>query len=115
MVPLDEFYRNLDKLIKKAKKYTDKIFLLGCKKVDESRTKPVPWATDYNYTNEKIMEYNEKIKLVANNNGVAFIEMFDLLEMRIWKTVCILILRVTRKIFKKVKSVLSGEGILNPE
>ena len=80
MVSLQQFEKNLQKLTDKAKKFTDVIIFISCKKVDEPKTKPIPWATDYHYTNQNLKSYNQKIKDIAEKNKCYFLEIFDLLE-----------------------------------
>lgn len=81
-VPIEQFESNLQELVKRAKKFTDKIVFLGGKKVDESQTTPIPWLTDYHYTNENIILYDKKIKEVAEKNNVFYLRMFDLLDIK---------------------------------
>lgn len=79
-VPLERFERNLEKLVLKAKKFTDRIVLLSCKQVDEKRTNPIPWNTDRYYTNQALCEYNQKIKEVAEKSNTLYSDIFDLLD-----------------------------------
>lgn len=80
MVPIKQFEANLGKLIKKSKKFTNKIVLLGCTSVDESKTTPVPWQAEFHYTNKSLKQYNEKIKAVAIKNNCYYLGLFDLLH-----------------------------------
>ena len=61
---------------------TKLIIFLGCKKVDESKTTPIPWETNYYYTNKNLKLYNSKIKEVAIKNKCYFLEVFNILEDR---------------------------------
>ncbi len=77
---IDSFEKNLEKLIKKAGKYTDKIIFIGLFKVDESRTVPQWWNQKFYNTNEDIEKYNSVIEKVSQKNKVMFISMLDLLN-----------------------------------
>ena len=77
-VPLDKFRANIEKIIRRAKKITDKIVFIGFKNVDEMRTKPVPWIDIY-YTNENIGKYNKIMKDVCDKQNIPFLDIFGLL------------------------------------
>jgi lysophospholipase L1-like esterase len=79
-VPLTRFENNLVELIGQAKKITQEIIFVGLTAVEESKTSPVPWETDFSYTNENIAIYNAKIKEICAKNNLLFIEMKDLLK-----------------------------------
>lgn len=79
-VPIEKFQNNLQKLINKAKKFTQKIIFLSLTKVDESKTMPVPWDKTKWYDEENIKIYNSKIKDICNKNNLQFINVFNLLN-----------------------------------
>ncbi len=81
MVAAEEFEKNIQQLIDKSKKFTDKIVFCGCKKVDESKAAPIPWETDYHYFNKHLSLYNQKLKELSEKNQVYFLEIFDLLTI----------------------------------
>ena len=70
----DKFTSNIETIISKAKKVTDKIIFIGFKNVDESRSLPIPWA-DFYYRNENVEKYDQIIKEVCDKNGVLFLEL----------------------------------------
>ncbi len=74
-VPIDEFKSNLKQLINQARKYSDKIVLLGDTPVDESKVNPIPWVPNNSYLNKYIEEYNEVIKQTAQEQNVLFIDL----------------------------------------
>lgn len=80
-VALEEFGVNLYELIETAKLFTMEITLVGLTRVDESKTKPTPWATDWFYDNENISLYDEVIKKVAEVQGVKYEAMNEVLEL----------------------------------
>lgn len=80
MVPLKQLEKNLKKLINKAKKFTNVIIFLGCGKANESKTTPIPWGTDYYYTNQNLDLYDKKIKDISNKSNVHYLEISSLLK-----------------------------------
>ncbi len=77
-IPLDKFKENIEEIIQKAKKITDKVLFIGFKNVDESRTKPVSWRDIY-YTNENIKNYKNEMKDICKKHNVPFLDIFGLL------------------------------------
>ncbi len=81
LVPLDEFKSNIKNLIALAKKFTDKIFFVGLVKGDDSKTIPFPRSkTGKCYDKENAKKYNDIMESVCEEGGVAFINVFDLLN-----------------------------------
>lgn len=78
-VPLGRFEKNLEEIVKEAKKFTEEIIFVGLTRVDEKRVSPMPWNTDIHFDNENISIYNEKVKEVCAKNDLLFIEMMDLI------------------------------------
>lgn len=71
------FEKNIQDLIKLAKKYSSKIIFVGTAMVDESKTAPISWDKNMYYKNEYLKQYNEIIKSVCEENKVYFIEIFE--------------------------------------
>ena len=79
-VVLDDFGKNIGELIKRSRKYTEKILFLGLKPVDETKTMPIPWSINVYYANEDIRRYDEKIQgVVQAQQGVQYLPINDLL------------------------------------
>ena len=76
-VPQDTFRVNLSNLVEKTKQHTNNIVFVGLTRVDESKTIPIPWNTDKNYSNEYIQKYDDIIKDVADKAGAKYISMED--------------------------------------
>lgn len=72
-VPLQTFKNNLNQLIDFAKKYTDKVLVVGLIPVVEEQTKP-------EYINARVGQYNEAAKQAAATAGVAFVELFQKMQ-----------------------------------
>lgn len=77
MVPLDDFKRNIEKLINLARKFSSKIVFVGLTLVDEEKTTPIPWNTDKSYKNGNVEKYNEIIKSICEEKNVYFIKIFE--------------------------------------
>lgn len=74
-VSLEKFKENLTKLIEMAKKYADKIVVIGSMSVD-SRVDPIPWSPGRSYQNEHVEKFNEVMAEVAEKENVGFIEIY---------------------------------------
>ncbi len=74
LVPPEKFKENLEKIIKRARRITDKIIFMDLKNCDESKTMPVSWIDIY-YTNEDIQKYSKIMKEVCNEEEVIFLDI----------------------------------------
>ncbi len=74
-VSIQSFQSNLEKIIKKAKDYTDKIVLVGSMPVD-ARVDPIPWLEGHSYKNELVKLFNEIMESTAKVNKLHFIDIF---------------------------------------
>jgi lysophospholipase L1-like esterase len=75
----DQFKVNIEEIIKRAKKITANIIFISAEKMDETKTKPVPWDDVY-YVNESIKKYNDIMQEICLRENVLFIDIFDLLD-----------------------------------
>lgn len=73
-VPIDTFKKNIEIIIEKAKKITDKIIFLDLKNCDESKTMPVYWDNIY-YSNENILKYSKIMEEVCSAKQVLFLDI----------------------------------------
>ena len=78
-IPKEKFRKNVEEIIERAKKITDKIIFIGFKNVDESRTMPVSWKDIY-YMNAELEQYGQIIEEVCENNDVLYLDIFGLLQ-----------------------------------
>jgi lysophospholipase L1-like esterase len=78
-IPLDRFRKNLEEIIRRAKKITPNIVFVGFKNVDESKTTPFSWRDIY-YLNSEIQKYNEVMKNVCKENSIPYLDIFGLLD-----------------------------------
>ena len=107
----EEFKNNLEKIIEKSKKITDKIIFISFKNVDEARTMPVSWC-DFYYTNGNIKKYCEMMKNVCDENGVLFLDIFGILENDDLYDGLHPNAKGHEKIFQKVNDFLTSNKIL---
>lgn len=77
-VSLEDFKKNLEEIIGRAKKITPNIIFFGLGKVAETKTNPVSWADIY-YVNEEIKKYDAAIKEACEKNSILYLDIFDLL------------------------------------
>lgn len=105
-VPLDKFRKNLEKIIKKAKKITQNIIFIGFKNVDEARSMPVSWQDIY-YVNSELRKYDEVMKNVCKENDIPYLSIFGLLSNDDLEDGVHPNAEGHRKIFEKVKAFLS--------
>jgi acyl-CoA thioesterase-1 len=72
--------KNLQKIIEVVKKNNQQIVLIGLTKIKEDLLTPVEWDKNLFYYKDNIKKYNAIIKMVAKENNIPFIPMFDVLE-----------------------------------
>lgn len=113
LVNIKDFEKNLKELIKKSKKFTNKIIFLGSKSVDESKTNPIPWQKDYYYTKENMKLYDKKVREIAENNDCNYIFLFNELNNKDFEDGLHPNSKGHEKIFQKVKEFLLNEKLLN--
>lgn len=77
MVSPEQFKRNLEEIIKRAKNFTNQILFLDLKNCDESKTMPVSWLDIY-YTNANLQKYNSLMKEVCERQQVDCLDLAPL-------------------------------------
>jgi lysophospholipase L1-like esterase len=70
--PLAEFKKDYNELIDKARKFTEKITLVGLANVDEE-------IEEKGYKNEEIKKYNQAVKEIAKERDLPFVDCFGIL------------------------------------
>ncbi len=106
-IPIDQFRKNLEEIIQKAKNITSNIIFIGFKNVDETKVTPAPWG-DY-YFNIEIKKYNEVMKNVCQENNIPYLDIFGLLENEDFTDGLHPNAAGHEKIFEKVKNFLEKE------
>ncbi len=74
LVPPERFKKNLEEIIRRAKKITNNIIFMDLKNCDESKTMPVSWIDIY-YTNENIQKYSKIMEEICREQGVVFLDL----------------------------------------
>jgi len=78
-IPLDQFRKNLEEIIRRSKNITPNIIFIGFKNVDETKTMPVSWIDIY-YINTEIKKYDDLMRVVCRENNIPYLDIFGLLE-----------------------------------
>ncbi len=74
---IEVFKDNLEKLVKQASKYSDKIIFIGLTTVNQPMVSPIPWKPNIFYNNQNILQYNEIIKDFCRAKNILFIDLYD--------------------------------------
>lgn len=73
-----EFDKNLNGLIKSAKRYTNKIIFLWLTNVTEELVSPFPWSKTWKcYKNNRIKDFDSIIQKKAKDNNLEYIKLFN--------------------------------------
>ena len=72
-IPIEQFESNVQRLIKAARRYTDKIVYIGLTPVDEKRVNP--WRNNLFFLNKNIKKYDETIEKVCHSENIQFIKL----------------------------------------
>ena len=72
----DAYEKGMEELVQQAKRYSEKILLVGLPNCDEKLTTPVDWA-DVHYTNERIKIIEDRMRKVAQENKLPFLAIFE--------------------------------------
>lgn len=107
----DTFKANIDIIIQRAKKITNKIVFIGFKNVDETKTTPVSWCNFY-YTNKNIQAYNAVMRDICGEQQVPFLPIFGLLNDDDLYDGLHPNAQGHRKIFEKVKDFLIENNLI---
>lgn len=81
-VPLEEFGKNIEALIKQCEELSVKTILLGPNNVDESRANPfIGSSTGKKFTNEVVLKYNDSLRKIGAQKHIDFVDIFNLLDV----------------------------------
>lgn len=72
----EQYVQNLEKLLNKARQFTDKILFVGFPSCDESRSNPVAWR-DTGYTNERLGAFEQELVKFCHKQGVPIVKVFE--------------------------------------
>jgi lysophospholipase L1-like esterase len=104
-IPTDQFRKNLEEIIKKAKNVTPNVIFIGFENVDEAKTMPVSWKDIY-YVNREVQKYDEIMRIVCKENSILYLDIFGLLKNEDFEDGLHPNTAGHKKIFEKVKSFL---------
>ncbi len=74
-IPLEDFEKNINKIINISKEFTDKMLFLSIDLVDESRTNPTAWDKTLFYSNKRTKTYNDTLLNICNDNKIPVIDI----------------------------------------
>lgn len=81
LTPVDNFKKNIKRLIDESKQFTNKIIFVGLAKGDDSKTMPLPRSSSgKHYTKKDVSEYNEIIKDLCAKEGIDFVDIYNELK-----------------------------------
>ena len=75
-----DFRANVNDLITAAQEREMQIGFIGLTRVDESKTRPIPWRPDKHYTNERISLFDGIIKDVCEQKELPYLDVSEVLE-----------------------------------
>jgi lysophospholipase L1-like esterase len=75
-IPLEKYKQNMHALLKLARNYTDKIYIVGATKVDEDLIRD----SGTRFVNEIIQSYNSFLKELSESEGLIYVDVFDVLD-----------------------------------
>ncbi len=110
----EKFEKNINLIINKAKKITNKIFFIGLTNVDEAKTNPTSFDKDLYYYNKNLKEYDRVIEKICKEENLNFISFQGLLSKEDLHDGLHPNAKGHKKIFERVRNVLDDKlGIGN--
>jgi len=109
---LNEFIKNLQKILSLSKKNNSKLAFIEITKVDESKTRPCDWRKEISYDNKNILKYNYKIKEFCEDNNIPFLELNDKLNLNDLDDGLHPNKRGHQKIFEAIKDFIINEKLI---
>lgn len=75
---LEKYEEDLRGIIAEARKFTNRILFVGLTSVDDKKCNPWEYSTSGKcYTNDRIKEFNSKLRQLCNFEKVPFVDVFD--------------------------------------
>ncbi|MCX6788241.1 MAG: GDSL-type esterase/lipase family protein [Candidatus Kaiserbacteria bacterium] len=79
----DRYKENLRQLFSLAKAASEQVFAVGLTIADDACTQPMPWGKEEkSYKMAILKEYDDALRAVAQEAGVAYIDMWNLLTIQ---------------------------------
>ncbi len=80
-VELNDFQKNIKKLIKISKKLKGRLIIIGPFWVDQGKVDPIPWVPENcSYLNANLEIYNKRAAEICENNLIMYIDMMKVLD-----------------------------------
>lgn len=76
-IPLEKYKQNMQELLKLAKNCTDKIYIVGATKVDETLVRD----SGTRFVNETIQVYNHFLKEFSESENLTYVDVFGVLNI----------------------------------
>ena len=73
---IKDYAKDLERIYKLAKTFSDKILFVGLTPVDDSRSFPFQWA-DAAISNERIKLFDDTLEEFCNENSVRYVKVFE--------------------------------------
>jgi len=74
--PPEQFRQNIQRLTEGARRFTDRVVIVGLTPADDAKTNPLPWAPNMVQKNEWTGKYDQVVKELCTKNRVPFVEVF---------------------------------------
>lgn len=78
LVNIENYKKNLEKILNKTKKYSFRIIFVGLPKMNDEIT--TNWKYLYNFCNSNLNKYDKVMKDFSKKNNLQYIHIFDLLN-----------------------------------
>ncbi|OGG41155.1 hypothetical protein A2118_03735 [Candidatus Kaiserbacteria bacterium GWA2_50_9] len=76
-ISIEKYKQNMNALLKLARNYTDKIFIVGATKADEALIR----ESGTRFVNEMIQSYNDFLKEFSESEGLIYVDVFGALDI----------------------------------
>ena len=73
----EQFEKNVNELIERARKYTDKIYIFGIMPIIEDMVQPMPWCVDRSHFEKDVFIFDDILKRTCEEKGVEYTYMQD--------------------------------------
>lgn len=111
-VSLEDFKKNLRKIISDSKKLNLNLVFLGITNVNELKTNPTSYDEMFFYNNKEIKKYNLAIKEISKKESLSFISISNILNNEDFEDGIPPNSKGHEKIFNEVKSFLEKENLI---
>lgn len=111
-VTLNNFERNIKKLILIAREFTHNLVFTGFYDFDESKTMPVSWDDNGYYVNEVTKKYDFLLRKITKDENVFYVSLSGLFDKKDFEDGVHLTSKGHEKLFNKVRDFLEEEKLI---